>query len=49
VLVAESITKEAQKSILSLNLEFRRLSPRKCSEILREIEKVEEGEITDYF
>nr|MDO8134346.1 endonuclease NucS [Candidatus Njordarchaeum guaymaensis] len=49
ILVAESITKEAQRSIVSLNIEFRRLSPRKCSEILREIEKIEERDITDYF
>lgn len=49
ILIAESITKDAQRAIASLNLEFRRLSPRKCSEILREIEKIEEREITDYF
>lgn len=48
ILVAEGVTKEAQRSIASLNLEFRRLSPRKCSEILREMEKIEEREITDY-
>nr|MDO8100332.1 endonuclease NucS [Candidatus Njordarchaeota archaeon] len=48
ILVAENITKEAQRSIVSLNLEFRRLSPKKCSNILREIEKSEETEITDY-
>ena len=49
ILVAENVTKGAQRSITSLNLEFKRLSPRRCSTILQEIQRIEEKELTDYF
>jgi RecB family endonuclease NucS len=49
ILVAESLAKGTQKSIASLNLEFKRLSPRKCSEVLRKVKRNEEEEISDYF
>jgi RecB family endonuclease NucS len=49
MLVAESLAKGAERALASLNLEFKRLSPKKCSEILREVQKNEEKEIMDYF
>jgi RecB family endonuclease NucS len=49
MLVAESLAKGAERALASLNLEFKRLSPKKCSEILREVEKNEAKEIRDYF
>lgn len=38
ILVAPQISKEAQNLLISLGLEFKRLDPRKCSEILRRTE-----------
>jgi len=49
ILVADGITKDAQRSIVSLNLEFKRLNPKKCSEILQELERTKDKEITSYF
>jgi RecB family endonuclease NucS len=48
ILVAESLAKGAERTIVSLNLEFKRLNPKKCSEILGEIQKNDEKAITDY-
>ncbi len=48
ILVAESLAKGAQKAISSLNLEFRKLNPKKCSEILGEKRGNKEDEITEY-
>lgn len=48
ILVAESLAKGAQKAIASLSLEFKKLNPKKCSEILGEKQKNEEKEITEY-
>jgi RecB family endonuclease NucS len=49
ILVAEGMAKGTEKSIASLNLEYRRLSIKKCSEILRKISRNEEEVISDYF
>jgi RecB family endonuclease NucS len=48
ILVAESLAKGAEKTIASLNLEFKRLNPKKCSEILGEKQKNDGDDITDY-
>jgi len=48
ILVAESLARGAQKAISSLNLEFKKLSPKKCSEILGEKNVNEGKEITEY-
>lgn len=48
ILVAESLAKGAQKTISSLHLEFKKLSPKKCSEILSEKHGTEGNEITEY-
>lgn len=49
ILIAESMAKGTQKSIALLNLEYKRLNPRKCSEVLRKTQRNEEEEISDYF
>lgn len=49
ILVAEGLAKGTEKSLASLNLEYRRLSIKKCSETLRKVSRNEEEEISDYF
>jgi RecB family endonuclease NucS len=49
ILVAESMARGTEKSIASLDLEYKRLSTKKCSEILRKVSRNEEEEISDYF
>jgi hypothetical protein len=48
ILVAENLAKGAQRAITSLNLEFKKLSPKRCSEILSEHKKDGGNEITEY-
>lgn len=49
ILVAEKMAKGTQRSIASLSLEYRQLSPKKCSEILRRVERNEKQELSDFF
>jgi hypothetical protein len=48
ILVAENLAKGAQKAIALLNLEFKKLNPKRCSEILSENKKKRGNEITEY-
>lgn len=45
ILAAPDVTKEAQQLLLSLGLDFKRVDPKKCSELLRR----EERKIVDFF
>jgi hypothetical protein len=49
ILVAEGMAKGTEKSMASLKLEYKRISAKKCSDILRKVTKSDEDEISNYF
>ncbi len=46
ILVAPQIAKGVQKLLVTLGLDFKRLDPKKCTEILREVET---KKLADFF
>jgi RecB family endonuclease NucS len=49
ILVAEGLARGTERSIASLNLEYKRLSIKKCIEIIRRVSRDHEEAISDYF